>query len=183
MSYETTSGKPESLENVAEPTPRDAINDRERYSRQVLFAPIGEHGQQRLATRPCGHRWRGGHRSRDGQPPGARRCRPPHTHRPRLRRALQPPAPGALRRGRRPRVSSQGRGRAPPPRPRQLRRPRHARRSPTSRHATPRRSSAMPTSSSTARTTSRPATSSTISACATAARGSTPPPSAPTPRR
>jgi molybdopterin/thiamine biosynthesis adenylyltransferase len=48
MPYPTTSGRPGLLENVAEPTPRDAINDRERYSRQVLFAPIGEHGQQRL---------------------------------------------------------------------------------------------------------------------------------------
>jgi adenylyltransferase/sulfurtransferase len=28
----------------------DAIDDRERYSRQVLFAPIGEHGQQSLAS-------------------------------------------------------------------------------------------------------------------------------------
>lgn len=29
--------------------PREAIDDTERYSRQVLFAPIGEQGQQRLA--------------------------------------------------------------------------------------------------------------------------------------
>jgi adenylyltransferase/sulfurtransferase len=49
MSYENTSGQQELLEKIAEPTSRDAINDRERYSRQVLFAPIGEHGQQRLA--------------------------------------------------------------------------------------------------------------------------------------
>jgi adenylyltransferase/sulfurtransferase len=49
MPYENTSGEPKLLEDVAEPTSRDPINDRERYSRQVLFAPIGEHGQQRLA--------------------------------------------------------------------------------------------------------------------------------------
>jgi molybdopterin-synthase adenylyltransferase len=49
MSYQNTSGQPELLENLAESTPRDAINDRERYSRQVLFAPIGEHGQRQLA--------------------------------------------------------------------------------------------------------------------------------------
>ena len=49
MPYETTSGQPEVLENPSEPTPRNAINDRERYSRQVLFAPIGEQGQQQLA--------------------------------------------------------------------------------------------------------------------------------------
>src|ERR1700744_667667 len=48
MPYQNTSGQPELLENVAESTPRDAINDRERYSRQVLFAPVGEEGQQRL---------------------------------------------------------------------------------------------------------------------------------------
>ncbi|HEY4008998.1 MAG TPA: ThiF family adenylyltransferase [Acidobacteriaceae bacterium] len=30
---------------------REPIDDRERYSRQVLFAPIGEQGQQRLAGR------------------------------------------------------------------------------------------------------------------------------------
>jgi molybdopterin-synthase adenylyltransferase len=48
MPYENTSGQQELLENIAEPTSRDAINDRERYSRQVLFAPIGERGQQRL---------------------------------------------------------------------------------------------------------------------------------------
>jgi adenylyltransferase/sulfurtransferase len=49
MQYENTSGESKLLENIAEPTPRDAIDDRERYSRQVLFAPIGEQGQQRLA--------------------------------------------------------------------------------------------------------------------------------------
>jgi len=49
MPYETPSGHQELRENFAELTPRNAINDRERYSRQVLFAPIGEHGQQRLA--------------------------------------------------------------------------------------------------------------------------------------
>lgn len=49
MPYKNTSGDPKLREVIAEPTPRDAINDRERYSRQVLFAPIGEHGQQRLA--------------------------------------------------------------------------------------------------------------------------------------
>ena len=47
--FKNTSGEPKLLEKVAEPTPRDAINDAERYSRQVLFAPIGEHGQRRLA--------------------------------------------------------------------------------------------------------------------------------------
>jgi adenylyltransferase/sulfurtransferase len=49
MPYETTSGQPGQPEGVMDQTPRDAINNRERYSRQVLFAPIGEHGQQRLA--------------------------------------------------------------------------------------------------------------------------------------
>jgi adenylyltransferase/sulfurtransferase len=49
MPYQPTSADPELLEDVAEPTSRDVIDDRERYSRQVLFAPIGEHGQQRLA--------------------------------------------------------------------------------------------------------------------------------------
>ena len=49
MPYEITSGHPVLPENTAEPTPRNAINDRERYSRQVLFAPIGDNGQQRLA--------------------------------------------------------------------------------------------------------------------------------------
>jgi len=49
MSYETQDGQPKLLENVTERTSRDAINDRERYSRQVLFAPIGEQGQLRLA--------------------------------------------------------------------------------------------------------------------------------------
>src|SRR6185437_4262048 len=49
MPYEITSGHPVLPENTAEPTPRNAINDRERYSRQVLFAPIGEQGQLRLA--------------------------------------------------------------------------------------------------------------------------------------
>jgi len=49
MAYENTTGRRELREDVAKPTPRDAINDRERYSRQVLFTPIGEHGQQRLA--------------------------------------------------------------------------------------------------------------------------------------
>jgi adenylyltransferase/sulfurtransferase len=51
MPYENTSGDLKLLENIAEPAPRDAINDAERYSRQVLFAPIGEHGQQQLALR------------------------------------------------------------------------------------------------------------------------------------
>ena len=51
MPYEISSGGPQLLESVAEPTLRDAINDKERYSRQVLFKPIGEHGQQRLARR------------------------------------------------------------------------------------------------------------------------------------
>jgi molybdopterin-synthase adenylyltransferase len=49
MPYETKSGQRELVENVAEPTSRDAIDDRERYSRQVLFAPIGDQGQQRLS--------------------------------------------------------------------------------------------------------------------------------------
>ena len=49
MAYQTTNGQPSLLENTMAPTSRDAINDRERYSRQVLFAPIGEHGQQCLA--------------------------------------------------------------------------------------------------------------------------------------
>lgn len=48
MPYLNTTGSRELCEDAAEPTLRDAINDRERYSRQVLFAPIGEHGQQRL---------------------------------------------------------------------------------------------------------------------------------------
>src|SRR5215469_16952440 len=52
MSYENTTERRELREDVAGPTPRDAINDRERYSRQVLFTPIGEQGQQRLA---CSH--------------------------------------------------------------------------------------------------------------------------------
>lgn len=49
MPYKNTTGEPELREDVAEPTPHDAIDDQERYSRQVLFAPIGEQGQQRLA--------------------------------------------------------------------------------------------------------------------------------------
>ena len=49
MTYQNTSGQPKLLEDVPERTSREAINDRERYSRQVLFAPIGEHGQKQLA--------------------------------------------------------------------------------------------------------------------------------------
>jgi len=49
MRYESTGEQSESPQNASEVTPRDAISDRERYSRQVLFAPIGEQGQQRLA--------------------------------------------------------------------------------------------------------------------------------------
>lgn len=48
MPYQTQSGQRELLESAPEPTPRNPIDDRERYSRQVLFAPIGEQGQQRL---------------------------------------------------------------------------------------------------------------------------------------
>jgi len=50
MPYETTSGQPELLDSAGEPTSHEAIDDRERYSRQVLFAPIGEQGQQLLAS-------------------------------------------------------------------------------------------------------------------------------------
>jgi len=49
MPYESIIRKADLLERSTELTPRDPISDRERYSRQVLFAPIGEHGQQRLA--------------------------------------------------------------------------------------------------------------------------------------
>src|SRR5215472_11586044 len=49
MRYESTGERSESPQNASEVTPRDAISDRERYSRQVLFAPIGESGQQHLA--------------------------------------------------------------------------------------------------------------------------------------
>ena len=49
MPYEATGGTPSVLEDTTGTTPRDPINDRERYSRQVLFAPIGEGGQRRLA--------------------------------------------------------------------------------------------------------------------------------------
>jgi len=52
MPYENTTERGELREDVAETTPSDAINDRERYSRQVLFTPIGEQGQQRLT---CSH--------------------------------------------------------------------------------------------------------------------------------
>ncbi len=37
------------IDTVDASSPLDAIDARERYSRQVLFAPIGEQGQQRLA--------------------------------------------------------------------------------------------------------------------------------------
>src|SRR5215469_998075 len=49
MPYESIIRKADLLERSTELTPRDPISDRERYSRQVLFAPIGEQGQQRLA--------------------------------------------------------------------------------------------------------------------------------------
>lgn len=49
MRHETKSEPRELIATAVDPTPRDAIDDRERYSRQVLFTPIGEHGQQRLA--------------------------------------------------------------------------------------------------------------------------------------
>lgn len=49
MRNQSIGDRPELLQSPAEETTRDAINDRERYSRQVLFAPIGEQGQQHLA--------------------------------------------------------------------------------------------------------------------------------------
>ena len=39
----------QSLRTAADEVPRETIDDVERYSRQVLFGPIGEKGQQRLA--------------------------------------------------------------------------------------------------------------------------------------
>lgn len=41
--------RPESPLTAAAEVPRETIHDVERYSRQVLFAPIGEPGQRRLA--------------------------------------------------------------------------------------------------------------------------------------
>ena len=47
LTSETESGRETAINSAA----CERIDDRERYSRQVLFAPIGEQGQQRLATR------------------------------------------------------------------------------------------------------------------------------------
>jgi adenylyltransferase/sulfurtransferase len=41
--------RPEVLLTAAAEVPRETIAEADRYSRQVLFAPIGEHGQVRLA--------------------------------------------------------------------------------------------------------------------------------------
>jgi molybdopterin-synthase adenylyltransferase len=48
MAHVGTSESERSNIDATETTTRDTIDERERYSRQVLFAPIGEEGQKRL---------------------------------------------------------------------------------------------------------------------------------------
>ena len=180
MSYKNTSGQPELLENIVEPTSRDAINDHERYSRQVLFAPIGEPGQQRLAS---GHVAIVGVGA-TGAATASLLARAGVGRLTLIDRDFVEPS--NLQRQI---LFDEDDARECLPKAEAARRHLARFNSAIPVHAhiadlTPRtaeRSSETPTSFSTAPTTSRPATSSTTSASATAAPGSTPPPSAPTP--
>ncbi len=82
------------------PLPSTPIDDQERYSRQILFPGIGVEGQARLAEAHVCHRWLRSYRCGGGRIAGTRRSRNAHPHRSRFRRALQPSAPGTLRRSR-----------------------------------------------------------------------------------
>ena len=135
---------------------------RERYSRQILFAEIGEQGQERprvFVGRTSGLR-RAGHGA--GQSAGARR-RGTLAHRgSRLRRSVESAAPDAFRGSRRARSLAQGGGGRAPPARHQLRRRRSKASLPISTPRTPRICWAASRCCSTAPTISRRACWSTI---------------------
>jgi len=81
----------------------------ERYSRQILFAGVGEAGQQRLASSRAVIVGCGAIGAATALTSRSRRRRPSPHPRPRLRRAFQPSTPIALRRIRRARLAPQSR--------------------------------------------------------------------------
>ncbi len=138
--------KATSLTKRTSANPMDA-QQKDRYSRQILFAPIGESGQQLLLNSKavlvgCGAT---GHRR--SQSPNPRRPRRPTHHRPRFRRALQSPTPNPLRRIRRPRKSPESRRRQAPSPRHQFPSPGRSRSSRSNRKKRPRPASQFPTNS------------------------------------